>query len=424
MLAWASPVFAQTTNIPVRPIGAATGTSAITFTQVQHLRVLSDGRVLVNDPGKRQVILLDAALANPKVVVDSAGGVNMYGQNAGALIPFAGDTTLFVDRAASAFLVIDPSGNVNRVMSMPPGNPSTFLTSPAAYGYPAYSAGFGIVYRIPMPRPQPQRPREGEPEITRRYDDSAVVVAMNVKRRNVDTVARVATGAVVTMRLTATSTSTSNNTPIFPIFDEWTVMSDGTIAILRGREYRVDFYSGDGTRTPGPRLSYPWRQIDDAEKTRIADSINTQRRKQFDEMIEDMKKQALNPEQKVGPGGEKIILVDGMPIRTYGNERMPPPTPPAQVPMTDVPDYLPAIERTTGVVRADADNRLWIRPKPVAGAPRGGGFIYDVVDRTGALVDRVQLPPGRTLLGFGPGGVVYVMTRDAGAARIERRKFK
>jgi len=110
-----------------------------------------------------------------------------------------------------------------------------------------------------------------------------------------------------------------------------------------------------------------------------------------------------------------------MPIRTYGGERMPPPTPPASVVSTDLPDYLPAVERGTGSYRADADNRLWIRPKPAAGAPRTGGPVYDVVDRTGALVDRVQLPVGRTLVGFGRGGAVYLMWRDAGTAKIERR---
>ena len=95
---------------------------------------------------------------------------------------------------------------------------------------------------------------------------------------------------------------------------------------------------------------------------------------------------------------------------------------PAQ--LSDVPDYMPAVERVAGSYRADADNRLWIRPKPAAGAPRAGGHIYDIVDRSGALVDRVQLPAGRTLAGFGPGGVVYLTTRDGNAVKIERRSFK
>jgi hypothetical protein len=426
LLTLAVPLAAQRpADPPVRPLGAAVGSSAITFGQVQHLRALSDGRVLVNDPGKRQVILLDAQLANPKVVVDSAGGTTMYGATAGALIPFAGDSTLFVDRLASAFLVIAPSGDVARVMSAPPGNVANFLTNPAAYGYPGYSSALGIVYRLPMPRPAVPRPREHEPDVTLKLEDSALVMTMAVKRRTIDTLLRVASGSDITIKVSATNgTNTSTHTPIFPVFDDWTVTSDGAVAVLRGREYRVDFYNGDGTRTAGPRLPYAWKPLDDAEKTRVADSINTYRRKQFDDMIEELKQRAMDPNQKIGPGNEKIIMVDGMPIRTYGGERTPPPSPPTPVLMTEIPDYLPAVERVTGSFRADADNRLWSRPKPPVGAPRGGGPVYDVIDRTGALIDRVQLPAGRTLIGFGAGGAVYVSTRDAGATRIEKYLFK
>ena len=65
--------------------------------------------------------------------------------------------------------------------------------------------------------------------------------------------------------------------------------------------------------------------------------------------------------------------MDGMPIRTYGGERMPPPTPPTPVQPSEMPDYLPAVERSTGSFRADADNRLWIRPKPLATMPKAAG---------------------------------------------------
>ena len=411
-------------NVPIRPLGAVVQTSTLTFQQIQHLRALSNGSILVNDPGKHQVILLDSALANPKVIVDSAGGANMYGMNPGALIPFAGDSTLFVDRSASAFLVIDPSGKVTRVMSMPPGNAPTYLTNPTAYGYPGYSQKLGIVYRLPMPRPALQRPQYGEPEITKKYDDSALVLTMNMKRRTVDTLVKLATGSIVTIKMSANNTNSNTTTPIFPIFDDWAVTNDGAVAVLRGREYRIDFYDSGGVKTPGPRLPYAWKQVDDDERTRLVDSINGQRKKQFDDMIEDMRKRATDPEQKIGPGGEKIILVYGMPIRTYGGERMPPPTPPQQVQPTEMPDYLPAVERSTGGFRADADNRLWIRPKPLAGTPKNGGSVYDITDRTGSLIDRVQLPAGRTLVGFGPGGIVYVTTRDGGATKLEKRLFK
>src|SRR5689334_9756413 len=59
------------TTIQVRKLGPVVRTSSITFGGVQHVRRLSDGRLLVNDPSRRQVIMLDTALANPVVVIDS-----------------------------------------------------------------------------------------------------------------------------------------------------------------------------------------------------------------------------------------------------------------------------------------------------------------------------------------------------------------
>ena len=97
------------------------------------------------------------------------------------------------------------------------------------------------------------------------------------------------------MKLSANNTNTNTQSPIFPIFDEWTVTPDGAVAILRGREYRIDFYNGDGTANAGPRLPYAWKQVDDDERTRLTDSINTARRKQFDDMLDEMRKQVDKP---------------------------------------------------------------------------------------------------------------------------------
>src|SRR5262249_4690261 len=163
---------------------------------------------------------LDSMLANPKVVIDSAGGANMYGQRAGALIPFAGDSTLFVDPIASAFLVIDPSGNVTRVMSIPNGTQAASLAHPNGFGFPSAAA----------PRPQIDRPKYGEPEVNRVVEDSALVMAMNVKKRSLDTLVRIATGSTVTMRQSYNSTNSQTRTPLFPVFDDWTVMTDGAVA--------------------------------------------------------------------------------------------------------------------------------------------------------------------------------------------------
>jgi hypothetical protein len=86
---------------------------------------------------------------------------------------------------------------------------------------------------------------------------------------------------------------------------------------------------------------------------------------------------------------------------------------------SELPDYRPAI--APGSARADLDDNLWIRTSAVrVGAI--GGPIYDVVNRKGELVDRVQIPAGRQIVGFGKGGGVYLAARDDRGAWLERTK--
>jgi hypothetical protein len=72
-------------------------------------------------------------------------------------------------------------------------------------------------------------------------------------------------------------------------------------------------------------------------------------------------------------------------------------------------DYVPPIRGFSA--RADADNHVWILPTTTLSA-RGGGLLYDVVNRQGEVFERVQLPPDRVIAGFGPGGAVYLMYGD------------
>jgi hypothetical protein len=40
------------------------------------------------------------------------------------------------------------------------------------------------------------------------------------------------------------------------------------------------------------------------------------------------------------------------------------------------------------------------------------------------LVDRVQVPAGRTIVGFGPNGTVYLANRDGNLTYLERAKVR
>src|SRR6185312_8272887 len=83
-----------------------------------------------------------------------------------------------------------------------------------------------------------------------------------------------------------------------------------------------------------------------------------------------------------GPSGPAPTFIDGRPA------------------LGDLPDYRPPFTR--GAVKADSDGNLWVRTTVL----EKGQPVYDIVNRRGEVVDRVLLPPFRTIAGFGP-AVVY-----------------
>ena len=61
-------------------------------------------------------------------------------------------------------------------------------------------------------------------------------------------------------------TVTSEINPM-PIVDDWAVLSDGSIAIVRGQDYHVDFLNADGTIAIGDQDPVRLAALD-ATKTR------------------------------------------------------------------------------------------------------------------------------------------------------------
>ena len=110
------------------------------------------------------------------------------------------------------------------------------------------------------------------------------------------------------------------------------------------------------------------------------------------------------------------------PIMITGGQTPPPPTMRdiGVLPAADMPDYRPPFP--AGSARADADGNVWIRTLPPK--PMPGGLVYDVVNKDGEMIDRLQTPPGYTLVGFGPSKVVYLQMRDASGIHLARVRLR
>ena len=429
---------------PIRPLGAVTAKASETLGMAMNVRHLPGGKVLVNDLPRRRVLMFDETLSTFTVIADSTSATaNAYSGRIGGLIPYRGDSTLFVDPFASSMMMIDPSGKLGRVMSVPRGDDAMALAGP--FGATAgFDAKGRLVYRT-SPRfvmNMVQGPG-GAPPAPPQPPDSALIVAVDLATRKVDTLGSVKIPKVnMQMNRDAEGRmSITREVNPLPVVDEWAVTSDGKVALVRGRDYHVDWITADG-KASSPKVPFEWQRLSDEDKVALIDSVKIQRARQDSAMAAQMRASG-------GAGAGNMVMTGPNPgaaaevgmrmsmTITEGAVRggSPPPSGAAGPMMirggpggsttsfvapSELPDYKPPF--FAGAVRADADGNLWVQTIPTRKIE--GGPVFDVINGKGELVDRVQIPAGRTLAGFGPGGVVYLTSRAETGLVLERASVR
>jgi hypothetical protein len=426
---------------PIRQLGAVTATAKEKLgAVVSNIRPLSDGRVLVNDQFSRRVLLFDAKLENYTVVADTTSATaNAYGGRIAGLIGYRGDSTLFVDPQSLSMLVLDPAGKVARVMSVP--NAQDAMALAGALGGAGMDTEGRLIYRASPRfdmRGGPPGAAGGPPRIPE-MPDSAAIFRIDLATRKVDTL-----GYIKTQKIKMTTTQAENGritmqseiNPL-PVVDEWAVMSDGSVAFVRGRDYHIDWVNPDGSKVSSRKIPFEWQRLSDEDKVAFIDSVKAAR-----------ERMGANAPVVATPGGgapaggnatggpppgnagqEMRVMVFGGPPPDGGGAQRGgggapggpggfnfTPQPPQFVAPSELPDYKPVF--LNGFVRADLDGNVWGRTIPTKAI--AGGPVYDVVNRKGELVERVQIPVGRSISGFGAGGVVYLTTRDGTTTKLEK----
>jgi hypothetical protein len=451
---------------PIRKISTASALSTEQIGGITSVRELPGGRVLVNDGQRRRLLLMDSTLKTIDVVLDSLTEVvNAYGVRAGALIAYRGDSTLFIDPASYAVLVLDDSARIVRVRSVPRVRDVGWIIS-GGNGIPGIDAKGRLVYRINAEAGPPAvAPPRGVPWFPQ-DPDSAFIVAMDFDTRKMDTLGSIRTPknpfSVKTYPTGGFDISSLTNP--MPATDDWGVVSDGSVAFVRYRDYRIEYLDASGKLTSSPKLPFDWVRLTDEDKQHIVDSVaNQQRRQNVSSYVASMirwvntynqqyPKDFRAPEGYVpstgylrtwklpegvkfpekyiygcSPGEEAVNTPAGtpscipQPVSIPGNVPLAPRMRESNVmDWKEMPDYRPPFN--SGAVRADADGNLWIRtasPKPVAGGP-----VFDIVSREGQLVDRLQVPSGYNIVGFGKGRIVYLQMRDAQGVHLARVRLK
>ena len=422
-----APVAVAAQAPAVRLINAPDATSKPEFSMVAAVRQLAGGRLLVNDINNRQLTILDPGLANAFILADSTSGqLNSYGTRAGGLIRYVADSTLFVDPAGLSMFVIDPNGKIARVASVPRSQDAGSLGS-NVLGTPGVDASGRLVYRSLGLRVTQQSGKgaSGGGMVMPDFPDSTAIVRVDLATRKIDTAAffKIPKPKMNIVQTDKGMTATSEINPM-PIVDDWAVLSNGSIAIVRGQDYHVDILKSDGTLASATKIPFDWQRLSDEDKVAVIDSAKA-----------DLARRSAAPAdgnavvaggRAGGPGSAPGGMVV-MSFRTEGGgdgggvgtkiASMGGGMQASFVSASELPDYRPAFSQ--GAARADEDGNLWVRTS----ATRAGaiaGVIYDVINAQGALVDRLQLPAGRTIAGFAKGGIVYMVARDKTGAWIER----
>jgi hypothetical protein len=151
----------------------------------------------------------------------------------------------------------------------------------------------------------------------------------------------------------------------FAVWDHWLVADDGTIAKVFQDPYRVELVFADG-RTVARTIPY--------EKVRVDDALEAQHR-------------AERAAARIGRIGAEP---------------------------TSWPEFLPPF---FGTATFGPDGLLWIPRAVAAGQPP----LYDIIDRTARLVERVRLPARHRLVGFGAESVYLVRLDGDDLQYLQRR---
>ncbi len=401
-------------GVPIFAVSAPLARTTTTFGAILGVRELPGERLLVNDAGRHQLKVLDASLGTATVALDSTPGTtNSYGPQPAMIVPYLGDSTLIAQNVDRQALVLDHDGHFVRALAMP-----------------QWDDGW-VPFPQPFPAPQAMDQKGrlfGRAGTAVRAGgfiaDSTLIVRADLESRTVDIVGAVHHDGGRNRSDPPEDGKRVVTTIIQPVptVDSWAVLSDGTLAFVRGRDYHIDWVMQDGSKSSTAKLPFDWKRLTDEDKQKLADSAKVV----WDSLMTIRNKRNAGPATNGrgdAPGGDaqqgrgRSGGGVGEPGSSQGGsiQHM------ISVPLSEIPDYYPPIRQNSAI--ADLDGNLWILTTTTAQS-KHGELVYDVVNRKKGLFERVRMPEGRSIAGFG-NGVIYLQSGNrADGFCLERVKLE
>jgi hypothetical protein len=401
-----TPAVHASGSTPERTLGAPTVIASEPFWNIASVRELSDGRVLVlqrgpmngfaramasnmmniiaprcgrgsaavdslrsrPEPPAARIVLFDSKLKQASLVGHAGTGPNDY-QQPEALHATLADTTLVLDAGRGDMLVIDPSGKIVGTRPVPGGNGAL-----AATGGLAVDRSGRLLFS-----PREQIMKQTAAGMEGGTPDSLAIVAFDPRTGGTMPVAHVRTAGMTTVMQANPSipgafTSRMKPTP-FAAIDDWVMMPDGTLAIIRGADLHIDWIAPDGKIRSTPPIPYARRAVSDSDKVAFIKAMHA-----TDSMMKKM------------PSSAMITIT--------------------QVEPDSFPRFKPPF--TTRGAKAASDGTIWLPAKIISPAAADG---YYVIGPDGKIRELVHLPAGQRLIGFGK-GVIYVAYNESRIARV------
>jgi hypothetical protein len=297
------------------------------------------------------------------------------------ILALPGDTSLVFDPLNSRSLLILPNGEPGDFVSSvsPPRGPGGGMM--IAGTPPRFSDTRGRTYTAGNAFSMgPNGPTAAESlailRLDRKTNKSDTVAWIRAPKNNVQTSGssgqmsfRVGTAAPFTPR------------------DDWFVLPDGRVGVIRSPEYRVDWAD---SRTPGTPIPYDRIKVTEGHKQAWRDSRKNQ-------MAISVTMNNGRRSVTSGPGAANV------------------PEP------SEWPDILPPFLAETGEAVFTAPNgQVWVSRAREASDRTPN---YDVLDATGKVAFRVELPERTRVIGFGTGTVYTIRTDEDDLQYLQRHRM-
>jgi hypothetical protein len=336
------------------------------------------GKLLVADPAETMLSLVDFSSGSKSQIGQQGAGPGEYTGLIG-LLRLPGDTIWVMDaqgQQAGRFVAFSPEGKAGTTLPFVMMN----TTDSSTLTGPFYIDRRGQMYAGSLPLKIAARAgaADGTANSNVGFADSATLVRFDP--RDV-TSARVKIarlrffkGGEMKQEVVPPNVKATMSYMGMGIADGWAMFADGRIAIVRGSNYAVEFILPDGR--PGVKTIIPYERhaLGESDKKLEMDAARA------------LMKEQMPMIKKMLPPGWNITF-----------DLQPPPSWPTEYPPISIVG-----------IRAAPDGKLWVQRTVPSRINREH---WDVIDATGKLVARWQLPPKTTIIAVGT-GVVYTARTD------------